>query len=357
MKISNLKLTNFRNHSNFEIDFENNSMLIIGQNGVGKTNILESIYFLSSGKSIIAKYDKELINHNKQFAKVNAKVSTDDKDLELEISIIKRDKVSNYTLKKVKINKVVKSVQFLTGALTSVLFVPSDIEIFTNSPSERRKYVDTVISQSSIKYKKALNEFSKASKQLNKVYEQINEAGYGFDQLEFWESKVIETAKVIQECREDFFNFVNSKINMHSKELNENSDTNLEIKYLKKELNSKKLEEYRQKCIWAKTLLIGPHRDDFETFLNNFQINSYGSRGQQRTALLAIKLCEIDFLTQKRSERPILLLDDIFSELDEDHKNKIIEIIDKQQTIITSAESIENLSYISQKMPYFTLKY
>ena len=350
MKIKKLQLTNFRNYSKKEIEFNSDSLLIVGNNGVGKTNILEAIYYLSTGKSFKAKFERELIMHGKQFTKIEANISNSDDETLLDIVIAKRDDFSNFVNKKARVNRTPKSLQNFSGNLTSVLFLPSDIELFTTNPNLRRKYLDYVISQTSIPYKKALSEFQKATRQINRLYDQIKEFGKGFEQLEFWESLLIKHGTFIQEHREEYINFVNEKIKIHVDELNSEKDITIKINYEKKAITPQRVSDYREKCIQAKSLLIGPQRDDFDVFLNEFNLNYFGSRGQQRSALLALKLCEIDFLTNKRKQRPLLLLDDIFSELDEDHKNKILQIINLQQTIITSAEPLKNLSEITDKM-------
>ncbi len=187
------------------------------------------------------------------------------------------------------------------------------------------------------KYKKAISDYKKAIRQRNKLLEQIREFGMGRDQLEYWTEKVIENGEIIQEKRNEFFNFANSKINEFSTLLND-TDTDYEIDYVKNIINKTRLENYSSAEVAAAKTLIGPHRDDFLVKINGHDVSKYGSRGQKRTAILALKLCEIEYIENQLQRRPILLLDDIFSELDDDHKISVLDIVKLQQTIITTAD-------------------
>jgi len=340
MKINNLTLTNYRNHSKLSMEFDEKLTLITGPNGSGKSNILEAIHMLSTGRSTRSKYDKDLIQYNKPFCLVNAKIQTKDEKFDMELQIIRNEKFENVSIKKAKINKVAKSMQYFTGIFNSVLFSPEDIQLITGSPSERRKYMDDMISQVDIEYERSLSNYIKAVKQRNKLLELINSGQGGYDQIEFYTKQILTNGKIIQDKRDKMFKNIKPHISENGKRLN-NSDTKLEVEYKKNEINEERLEEYKQQEIAAMTTLIGPHRDDFEIYLNSHNVSEFGSRGEQRGCVLALKLSEIEYIEKIKKERPVLLLDDIFSELDSKHQEAVLQTIEGQQTTITSTANPE----------------
>jgi len=336
MKIHTLELVNFRNHKNVKIDFGGTSTIILGQNGTGKTNILEAISMLSTAKSLRADFDREVISHEENHTHISAGVEPNGDPVLLEISIAKNLQFENASSKKVKLNKVAKSLNNFIGVFNTVLFTPHDVEIFTNSPSVRRKHLDYLFFQVDKEYKKATTEYTKALRQRNKLLERIRDFGMGKDQMDFWTEKIIKAGQIIQSKRDDFFAFASESVSRHGKKL-DSPNTTLEIVYDKNEISEARIESYHSKEFSAARTLIGPHRDDFHINFNAHDMAKFGSRGQKRATVLALKLCEIDFIHESVGKRPVLLLDDIFSELDEKHQNSILNIVDMQQTIITSA--------------------
>lgn len=346
MEIKSLKLKNFRNHIDKTIEFEKGINLIQGNNGVGKTNILEAIHLIATGKSIRARYDKDLIEYEHQFCTITTETLTIQGKENLELCIKKNLNYENACIKTAKVNKTPKSISYMTGIFNSVMFSPEDIQLLTDSPAIRRKYIDSVLSQVDIKYKKSLSSYVKSIRQRNKLLEMICEEHKGMDQLPFWTEQVLKFGKELQDKRTEFFEYVESKIQEEVDTLNDTGK--VEIQYLKNEMSKEHLEKYTQQEIFAKSTLVGPHRDDFLINLNTHNIAEFGSRGQQRTILLALKLLERAYIKEKTGEFPVLLLDDIFSELDDKHKKKVIETIRNQQTIITCAEEIPNLEYVEK---------
>lgn len=333
MKIKSITLKNFRNHIDKKIIFEDSVNLLVGPNGVGKTNILEAINLISTTKSTRTRYDRDLINHSCDFCTINL----EEENNNLELQVLKKDYGDNASTKKARVNKTPKSLHYFVGMFNSVLFLPEDIEIVTGSPSIRRRYLDTILIQTSEGYKKTLSLYIKAVKQRNKILEKINEGGYGFGQIEYWNEQILKLGTSIQKKRLDFFEGIREVIQTYNNKLN--SDTSdLKIYYKINKIDKERLEKYKDTEIHAKSTLIGPHRDDFEILFNGKDIAYFGSRGQQRTALLALKLSEIQFIENKIGEKPVLLLDDIFSELDKNHRNTVIEVINNRQTIITATE-------------------
>ena len=341
MRINTLSLKNYRNHTNLKISFEEKTTIILGPNGAGKTNILEAINLLATSKSPRAHYDREMINHTAPFAKVSAQISTDD-TYELEMNIIKSELYQNTASKQVKINGVKKPLSKFAGILNTVIFLPTDTVFLLGQPASRRDYFDSVLYQISQDYQESAKTYAKAVRQRNKLLENIRETGKGKDLIEIWDDKIIKHGKIIQDFRQNFTEYVQKHLNQHFYKLDQNHK-NIEFEYHQSEISQERVDKYKDKEIYAARTLIGPHRDDFEIKMEKFDVSSFGSRGQQRSVVLALKMCEIDFLASKNGVRPILLLDDIFSELDENHKQAVFEIVDLQQTIITSAEDVGSI--------------
>ncbi len=349
MLIKNLYLQNFRNHKTLNINFDDNLTFIYGENGLGKTNILEAIHLLSTTKSLRSEYDKDLICYDQIFLRIKSEIENTEDRYNLELTIEKTNDFNNKSSKKVKINQVAKSISNFSGILKSVIFTPADLDLIFSSPSSRRKYLDSIFYQISHSYKKSVLEYTKALKQRNKLLEIIKETGRGKEQLDFWTNFLIKEGSKIQHERNELFSFLNENIfSLNEKfELN-----NFEIKfiYIKNEISKENFEVYSQKELMLGTTLIGPHKDDFEIQMNKKDISQFGSRGQQRMALTALKILELDFIYKKTGEKPILLLDDIFSELDEKHKKAILKIIKEQQTIITSVFKIAEIEDFNCKI-------
>lgn len=338
MHIKSIKLTNFRNHESLNIHFDSNLTLILGANGIGKTNILEAIYLLSTSKSLKAEKDTELIKFDEEFCRIEAEVQKNGDEAELELFIGRSPHNEQLAKKNLKVNKISRRSSSFIQNLHSVIFAPQDIEIIAGSPTQRRKFIDNILVQTHIEYLKLSNDYVKVLRQRNKTLEMINKFQKGREVLPIWTEKLIELGTEIQNHRKSLFLTLNEVINKHIKILNANS-SEIELIYQPNIINHARFWDYAEKEIINRTTLIGPHRDDFRIVLNNIDISKFGSRGQQRTSLMALKLAEIDYIENKTGYRPLLLLDDIFSELDEIHRDAIKNIADAQQTIITSTEN------------------
>lgn len=349
MLINNLLLKNFRNHKDIFLEFDNNLTFIYGDNGLGKTNILEAIHLLSTTKSLRSEYDKDLISYDAEFLIIKSKIKNSEDEKLLELTISKSNDFGNKSSKKVKINSVPKSLSNFGGTLKSVIFTPADLDLIFSSPSARRKYLDSIFYQISHSYKKSILDYTKALKQRNKLLETIRETGRGREQLDFWTNYLIKEGEIIQRERNKFFNYLNENTNSLYEKLNL---TNFDIKfeYLKNEISKSNFEIYADKELMLGTTLIGPHKDDFKIVMNQKDISMFGSRGQQRMSLTSLKILELEYIFLQTGEKPILLLDDIFSELDEKHKNAILKLINEQQTIITSVYFIPELNENNSKI-------
>jgi len=343
MIIDSIKLSNFRNFRSKAIKFSPKKTVVIGPNASGKSNVLEAIFLLSTGKSFRARVEEEMVNYKEEIARVKGKFSNkeDKESLSLEV-VLTRGKINIGTTRQEKVarkrllvNGVGKRLIDFAGNFKVVFFGPEDLELVTESPSLRRRFLDTVLYQVDREYRRALLSYEKGLRQRNKLLMRIREEGLSRSQLIFWNKLLIKNGDYISEKREDFIRFINEAKSLDNQQFS--------LEYDKSAISEGRLEQYKNEEIAAATTLVGPHRDDFCFFLKKNvkarDISRYGSRGEQRMAILWLKLAELLFIERKTSERPTLLLDDIFSELDHEHKDIVTEVIRGQQTIVTTADS------------------
>lgn len=349
MKIKNLKLTNFRNHRKLNVEFDSDITLITGDNGSGKSSILEAIHLLSTGRTRMSKYDRDLVTYGENFCSIESNIETNDQEFLMELQIIPNENFENASIKKAKINKVAKSIQYFTGIFNSVLFSPQDIQLITGSPSERRRYMDDMISQTDLEYKRCLSNYTKALRQRNKLLENINKGLGGNNEIGFYTDEIIKNGEMMQKKRDEMFENIAPIILENGKVLND-KHTKLEAVYKMNEISRTRLEDIKNREIAAMTTLIGPHRDDFELLFNGHSVSNYGSRGEQRSCVLSLKIGEIEFIEKAKGDRPVLLLDDIFSELDNKHQLAVLDTIRDKQTTITSTAVPDFLDKVDVKI-------
>ena len=337
MEILNLNLVNFRNFTSFKIVFDPKLTVIVGDNGAGKSNILEAIGLISAVKSDKAQTDSDLVKFGKSEAKIegSAKQNFGAEATKLTINFVVNEvgqvKKANF------IDDIRKRLVDFTGYLAIIIFAPSDMDLVTGSPSVRRHHLDVVLSGLDRDYWRALTSYNKVVVRRNKVLQRIQEGKSKPAELDFWDMRLLEHGKVIAEKRKEFFEFLNlpagrqvlsgpSFLQGFSWELDPST------------ISQEKLERNRQRDIAAGFTLSGPHRDDFDFKFKGKDLEYFGSRGEQRMAVLALKLVELEYFSLKRGVRPVLALDDIFSELDHEHRVAVLSVVGKQQTIITTAE-------------------
>lgn len=333
MTLNFLKLQNFRNYSSYSLNFSPNTTLIIGANAIGKTNILEAIYLLATGKSFRAEVEREMILWGKDIGRVTGVTGGENKstlEVILTLGAVEGEIVRK---KKFSVNGVAKRQMDFVGNLRAVLFRPEDIEIVTDSPSVRRKYLDSVLVQTDREYRRSLLVYEKGLRARNKLLERIREEGISRSQLFYWDRLLVKHGEVISFKRREFIDFVNSTPDLFA---------DLNITYDQSSINEERLKKYEVEEVAAANTLVGPHRDDFAVLWRDKygerDVHTYGSRGEQRLAVYWMKLGELEYATNKIGERPLLILDDIFSELDHEHRHHILEIIPKQQTIMTTTD-------------------
>ncbi len=344
MWIKNIKIKNFRNYNQEEINLEKNINIFYGKNAQGKTNIIEAIFLCSLGKSFRAKKDNEMIKLNEENAIVEIEYEKSDRDGKIKIEIGNK---KNIYLNGIKIKKLSE----LLGNLNIVIFTPDDINILKGGPQNRRRFLDIMISQLRPNYMHILNLYLKTIEQRNKYLRQIKEEHKDENLLEIWDEKLAEYAVKIYEYRKEFIEKIIKKINIIHKNIT-NGEEQIELEYITECNNKEKylqlLKERRKLDIIKGFTTKGIHRDDFVIYINKKEIKIFGSQGQNRTAVLSLKLAELQVIYDEIGEYPILLLDDFMSELDRTRRKNFLENIEGTQVIITGTEKldIENLKYL-----------
>lgn len=349
MHIPKIQLSNFRNFKDKLFEFSPKTTIVIGPNASGKTNMLESIYLLATGKSIRASVIEEMVNYDEEIARVKGVVVEKEEDkpsgTNLEAVLTRGEitvgdspeKTEKVAKKRLLINGQGKRMIDFAGIFRAVLFGPWDMELVTESPSIRRKFLDEVLSQVDREYRRASLSYKKGLRQRNKLLYKIREEGLSRSQLAFWDRLLVKNGDYISKKRGEFIEFMNGTKPLDHKDF--------EIDYDKSAISEGRIVQYAKEEVAAATTLVGPHRDDFVfkvkdkdkdgSFRN---LSKYGSRGEQRMGVLWIKLAELDFIKEETGEKPTLLLDDIFSELDDRHRGIVLEASRGQQTIITTVD-------------------
>lgn len=349
MIVSEILLKNYRNYENIKIKFNSKINILIGDNAQGKTNILESIYFLSITKSYRTPDDNILINSGKEFCKINAKLKENRLLNRVEIILNKEGKTINYN------NSNIKRISDFIGVFKVIIMAPEDLEIIKGSPSIRRNLLNIELSKISKEYIVKYNEYNKLLKMRNdylKVLMTNGNADYRY--LDIITEKLIERAVYIYKERFIFLEKINTKIKNIYESIS--GIINLSIKYIpnieikkfddesiRKALKHK-LYKYREKEISLGITIYGPHRDDFDFLLEEKDIKLYGSEGQQKLAIVALKLALVYVFSEIDGKMPVLLLDDIFSELDRKKKNKLIDYINNVGQVIITTNDIRDIN-------------
>lgn len=338
MYLSSLMLKNFRNHLNAKFSFSSNCNIIYGQNGSGKSNILEAIYVLSTGKSFLPHTISELITWENTYSLVSGQIQQLDGPTNLEVQLIREPTLKTST-RKFLLDTVPKPRSKYLGQFKLVVFQPDDLRLITGSPTRRREYLDQVLSSFSWQYHAASLQYTRALKHRNVLLDLIFNGKASPEQLFIWDQSLIKNGEFIQSQRQKFIAYLNSffQFNLHLE------IQKLSLLYLPSLISNHSLLANRELDIRRGSTSLGPHRDDFLAQSNLFHnldraLLHWGSRGQQRLAVLAMKLGEIEYLKELHQSNPVLLLDDIFSELDHEHKLLVTNLSENYQTIYTSSD-------------------
>ncbi|MBI4065369.1 AAA family ATPase [Candidatus Gottesmanbacteria bacterium] len=414
MILESLTLQNFRSYKKATFQFSPETILIIGPNTAGKTNILEGVMMMATGKSFRADADREAIRWGSDIGRVTAEIRSgavrglnDNGRMTAEVANENFDPSSvsglhppynqslreseagqnfvrsprsrgeqtklefvltngevggqkapaltavrrGWPLRKYLVNGVPRRMIDFVGNLRAVLFWPEHLELVTDSPSLRRKYLDSVLIQVDREYRRNLLSYERGLRQRNRLLDLINEGKAHRHQLLFWDQLLIKAGGYLTDKRAQYLDFINEYRVSPRKGLGQTS-IDYRVEYDKSVISESRLEQYKEEEVAAKATLVGPHRDNFVIAKSQIpnpndqtrgkaellDLSKYGSRGEQRLAVIWLKLAELLFIEQKTGDRPILLLDDIFSELDDTHRKLVIELIGRQQTIVTSAD-------------------
>ena len=332
MIIKSLELENFRNYSELSIHFDSGTNILYGDNAQGKTNILESIYLSATTKSHKGSKDKDMINFQAEEAHIRTYVEKDELENLVDMHL-RKNKSKGIAINGQKIKKAAD----LLGLLNIVFFSPEDLSIIKNGPSERRRFVDMELCQLDSFYLYNLNNYNKIVNQRNKLLKDLSFNPNLRDTLFIWDSQLISYGSKVIERRAAFVKQLNEII----------YDIHVRLSGGKEELKivyepdvmmdefEKKLKDSNEKDIKLKQTTVGPHRDDFSFLVGDIDIRKFGSQGQQRTAALSLKLSEIELVKKITKDTPLLLLDDVLSELDSNRQNYLLNSIGDIQTIIT----------------------
>jgi len=348
--LQRLELTNFRNYEKYSIDFAKTTILV-GPNGIGKTNIIEAIYLISTGRSWRTNHDNEVVKWPARHASQGdagggvevARITSDianEESFELEMVIQKIPNPQYPMTKIVKINSVRKKLTDILGKLPQVLFSPEEIHLIDGPPQLRRRFLDILLCQIDKKYTLALLDLAKIIRGRNKLLYFLKIGRSKIEELAFWDEKLVALGSFIIKKRQKTVTKINEELTKKYQEISGIAET-LELKYnptVVPEKFAETLVAHRQREIDYTATLFGPHRDDLVFLLESKDITTFGSRGEYRSAVLALKMAELEYLAREKEERPLLLLDDIFSELDKNRRIHLAKIVGGQQTIITTTD-------------------
>ena len=337
MWIKKIKINNFRNYKNQEINLEKNINIFYGENAQGKTNIIEAIFLSSMGKSFRAKKDKEMIMLGEENSSIELEYEKTDRDGKIKIELGNK--------KIVYINGIkIKKLSELLGKINVVIFTPDDINILKGGPQNRRRFLDIMISQLRPNYMYNLNLYLKTLEQRNNYLRQIKEENKNENMLDIWDEELANYAINIYNYRKEFIEKIKNKIKKTHGEITNNKEE-IKIEYLSECISKEKyldlLKQRRKLDIIKGYTTKGIHRDDFTISINDKDLGTYGSQGQHRTAILSLRMAELDIIYDEIGEYPILLLDDFMSELDEKRRKHLLEKIENIQVIITCTEKIK----------------
>ena len=332
MNIRSIELKNFRNYENLEIPFDEGTNILFGDNAQGKTNILEAAYMSGTTKSHKGSRDREMIRFGEEEAHLKTVVVRGGREYQIDMHL-KKNRAKGIAIDKIPIKKASE----LFGILNIVFFSPEDLNIIKNGPAERRRFLDSELCQLDRIYLADLTNYNKILAQRNKLLKDMIYRPSLSDTLPVWDMQLIETGKKIIRRRKQFVDElreivsdIHYRISGGKEELFLKYEPNIDDIFFEDELSRAK-EKDKKLCQTS----VGPHRDDLLFSIGDVDIRKYGSQGQQRTSALSLKLSEIELVRKSISDTPVLLLDDVLSELDSSRQNYLLNNISDTQTIIT----------------------
>ncbi|MCD7908203.1 MAG: DNA replication/repair protein RecF [Clostridium sp.] len=332
MIIESIELKNYRNYEELHMELNEGTNILYGDNAQGKTNILEAVYVCCTSKSHKNAKDRDIIRFDQDESHIKMQIRKNDVPYRIDMHL-KKNKPKGIAINGMPIRRASE----LFGIANVVCFSPEDLNIIKNGPSERRRFIDMELCQLNKLYVHSLVQYNKVLVQRNKLLKELAFRPDYEETLDVWDMQLVNYGKEVMEYRRDFVGRLNEMIHgIHARLSGQKED--LKICY-EPDTDSGQFEEAlkrsRPQDMKQKTTLCGPHRDDISFFVNGIDIRKFGSQGQQRTAALSLKLSELELVKQLIHDRPILLLDDVLSELDAGRQNHLLNAINDIQTIIT----------------------
>ena len=344
MFIKRLTLKGYRSYKNITFDFDKGLNILVGKNAQGKTNVLEAIFFAVIGKSFKTSKEKEVINWNDESSYIKAEFQKKYREIEIELFFNKIHK------KSIKIDGIaIKKIGELLSQTNAVFFSPDELRLIKESPEERRRFMNIDISQTNKKYFYLIGRYEKVLENRNKLLKSTKDINVIKETIDIWDRALASYASQIFEERKKFIEELSPFVEKAHDYLS-NGEEKIEIKYVSsfesdyEKSMLKALSKNLEKDFKLGYTTVGVHRDDLDIYLNGVEVKNFGSQGQQRTAALSMKLAELEIIKNRIGEYPILLLDDVFSELDDNRKKKLLNFTSKTQTIITCTEFNEKIN-------------
>lgn len=344
MIIKSLTLKDYRSYSDKTFQFDPKINILVGKNAQGKTNILEAIFFAVIGKSFKTSKEKEVISWNKPSAYVCAEFEKKYRETKIELFFNENHK------KTIKIDGIaIKKIGELMGTSNAVFFSPDELKLVKESPEDRRRFMNIDISQTNKQYFYLIGRYEKVLANRNKLLKTCKDISVLKETIDIWDRALSDLAEKIANERRKFIDelmplagLAHSYISGGKEELVVKYNSSFEDNYA--ERMKKALQKNLEKDFRLGYTTVGVHRDDIDIFLNGVEVKNFGSQGQQRTVALSLKLAELEIIKNRIGEYPILLLDDVFSELDSDRRKKLLNFASKTQTIITCTDFDEKIN-------------
>lgn len=344
--LTKLRLSEFRNYAEAEYELSEGVNVVVGENAKGKTNLLEAIYLLGVGDSFRAKRTEEMVSFGSELGKVAGEIKLAKGELMTLEIMVNGGMVMGKAVNKRKylVDGVARRRRDILGLLPLVLFRPEDVELISGSPSPRRRFLDSLLMQVDKVYDNSLTTYDQALRRRNRVLDAIREGTASRYALAFWNGLLIKHGQVVSEKRRELTQYIN--------DLFKKSDlfSNLEVVYDMSTVSESRLEQYKEAEVAVGYTLVGPHKDDWLVKDKERDLSTYGSRGEQRMAVLALKMGEIYFMEEKSGKKVLLLLDDIFSELDETHKGEVLRVMSGRQVVVTTADKEDGKMFEQAKI-------
>ncbi len=332
MFIDSLELAHYRNYENLNISFDRGINILYGDNAQGKTNILEAIFVSATTKSHRNSKDKEMIHFEQEEAHIRTQIIKHEIEHKIDMHLRKMKS------KGIAINgQKIKKASELIGLLNVVFFSPEDLSIIKEGPGERRRFIDLELCQLDALYLFHLNQYNKIVHNRNKLLKDLTSKSSLIDTLDIWDEQLVHFGRLIIKRRAKFIDELNEIIYDIHQNITDHKEK-LVIQYapdVKEELFESKLKSHRERDLRLRQTSIGPHKDDCIFLINDLDVRKFGSQGQQRTAALSLKISEIELIKKLTKNMPVLLLDDVLSELDSNRQRHLLDSISNIQTIIT----------------------